>query len=274
MHTYFAFSDESGEYNSHPTENFLRKTPFFVRGTLLIRADEWIRLQNAFIGIKHKLGYPIDKEIKWSYLWSIYKHEKNHEPIPPNQDYSFLKGKKSSDILAFIDRSLQLLNFLTFSKIILTITDNKYSSSLPIRTIYTFHLQEIMQRIEMEIQSEGTSLCVLFIDPISTKVDQLLRNSYNDLFSKDEYINYKHIKDSLNLEYSHHSVGLQIADFISGCTIGWLKNFENSNELFKKYIFPNLRKNIDGEILGYGIREVPKNEILRNNLQTMVKIIN
>jgi hypothetical protein len=69
-------------------------------------------------------------------------------------------------------------------------------------------------------------------------------------------------------------VGLQIADFISGCTIGWLKNFENSNELFKKYIFPNLRKNIDGEILGYGIREVPKNEILRNNLQTMVKIIN
>ena len=76
----------------------------------------------------------------------------------------------------------------------------------------------------MELQEKVDNLCILFIDPISEEKNKHLRDHYHELFYSGDYIQkYKHIKDSLNIEFSHQSIGIQLADFISGCTIGALK---------------------------------------------------
>lgn len=105
------------------------------------------------------------------------------------------------------------------------------------------------------------------------KKSKLLRDTYYDIFSDGDFIEeYTHIKDSLNLEYSHHSIGIQLADYIAGCTVGILRQYVTSIEFFNQSIRPNLRT-YRSQIFGAGVIEVPTNQdhrdrlikILRNN---------
>ena len=59
------------------------------------------------------------------------------------------------------------------------------------------------------------------------------------------------------MEYSHHSVGIQLADYIARAFLGFLKGYKNSKEIFINRIKP-LLQNINGEIMGYGIRSTEK----------------
>lgn len=133
----------------------------------------------------------------------------------------------------------------------------------------SFHLQEHIQRIEMESQSDENNLGVLFFDPVGEEKNELFRQVYYDLFKNGDFINnYKSIKDSLNIENSHHSVGIQISDYISGSFYSFLKssiknNYSDGVSLFHKFIYPNLRHDKSGRIEGYGIREVPRNQNIR-----------
>ena len=75
--------------------------------------------------------------------------------------------------------------------------------------------------------------------------------------------NYKFIKDSLNIENSHHSVGIQITDYISGAFSSILKasidsDYSRGVKMFFDHVHPNLRRSWNGTIQGYGIREVPR----------------
>jgi len=84
---------------------------------------------------------------------------------------------------------------------------------------------------------------------------------------KGDFIqHYSHIKDSLNLEYSHHSVGIQFADYVAGSFGGFLKGYEKSKEIFNKRIRPYLRTGRNREILGFGIMEVPTSDKVRTHI--------
>ena len=48
MSIVFGFSDESGDYRPKRSENWVGKVPFYVRGTLLIDAENWKELFNRF----------------------------------------------------------------------------------------------------------------------------------------------------------------------------------------------------------------------------------
>ncbi len=99
---------------------------------------------------------------------------------------------------------------------------------------------------------------------LTLRRNKLFRNIYFDLYQQGDFIqNYSHIVDSLNLQYSHHSLGIQFADYIAGSFGGFLKGYENSKKIFKNRIRPYLRAGDNNEILGFGIREVPKNKEVR-----------
>jgi hypothetical protein len=139
------------------------------------------------------------------------------------------------------------------------------------------HLQEHMQRIEMQIQTRSEeNLAVLFFDPVCENTDKLLRDIYFELFNSGDFIDsYKHIKDSLNIEHSHQSVGIQLADYISGAFSAFMKgrsspNYERGKQIFYKHVHPNLRK-YNGTIWGIGIREVPSDMNYRRKLSDEMK---
>lgn len=276
MVIYFAFSDECGDYIRERGLNFIKKNPYYIRSTILIKADDWKRIQKQFINLKKEFTIPLDKEVKWSYLWSIRSHEKNKKPILPDKEYYFLRDYKSEKLFDFVIRTLRLLEDLD-TKIILTITKNEDKELFVSESkMLGWHLQDIMQRIEMEIQNVNDNLCILFLDPISNKKDKLFREFYHNLYLSGDLIKkYGHIKDSLNIEYSHHSVGIQIADYISGAINGFLRGFENSKWIVKNILLEKIRKNCENKIIGYGLINIPsQNEDFKIFLLNKINTLN
>jgi hypothetical protein len=270
MGTYFIFSDECGEYCEEKSAKKLRIHPYYIRSALIISADEWIKVNNKIRGLKSSMLANLpsnDYEIKWSYLWNKRCYERKGEPIPESKPYHFLNSIKHDKLIGFVDKSLGLLSEIEYCKIILTITFNE-GCLINLYEIYRWHIEAIMQRIEMEL--EPNNLGVLFIDPVSTDKNKLFRDIYHDLYKENFFIKHKCIKDSLNIEYSHHSVGIQIADYIAGCFGGFMKGFPESTGIFARRIKPLLRCDNYKKILGYGIREIPRGENVREEIKRKI----
>jgi len=239
---YFAFSDECGKYKKYPSDNFIRSHPFYIRATYIIKGDDWITLNRNFSNLKNKFGFSLDKEIKWSHLWTLKKR---------NQDFQF------ATTLDFINEAIGLIAKLVYIKIIITLTENTKDQYTGENALLKMHIQDTIQRIEMELQVDPNNLCVIFFDPVSNEMNKSFRNVYHDMYESGDFIKtYSHIKDSINLEYSHHSAGIQIADYIAGATNGFFREFEESTNIFNKRIKPFIRKDKTDEPLGWGIIEM------------------
>lgn len=99
--------------------------------------------------------------------------------------------------------------------------------------------------------------------------DDILREQYKNTLYRGLFIEkYQHIKDSISFELSHHSFGIQMADYAAGIFNGTLRGFNNSEELFSKYLIGLIRRSEEGKIFGYGICEVPKDPVIRSALQS------
>lgn len=272
MSTFFGFSDECGMYRQVRNDKFLNAHPYYLRSTLLISANEWRDMNYKFQEIKKSFSIPLSKEVKWAYLWNLRKHQDNNKEISDKQEYKFLEHLGYEGVLDFISQALSIISTLDYKKIIITHTDNAICPSYTEKTSLTMHIQEHMQRIEMEMQVKKENLAVLFFDPVCQNTDRLLRNIYFDLFNTGDFIKkYNHIKDSLNIENSHQSVGIQIADYISGTFSCMLKgrkseNYLDGKNLFFDYVYPNLRRKKSGELFGFGLREIPSNSLHRQEL--------
>lgn len=272
MNTYFAFSDESGQYRDNVSNNWCRRNPYYVRSIVLLDVESWRTLKEQFFALKDKHGLSPDKEIKWSYVWSLHKHRQNNEGIPKSAPYYFLRDVSERKLLDFISDSCELMSKCHYCKIMFTVTFNNPDFTIAKAAIYKMHLQELMQRVEMEIQSNLDNLAILFFDPTSREVDRLIRDAYSSIYLSGDFIKqYLHIKDSLSFELSHHSFGIQMADYTAGIFCGFLRSFKDSQELFSRRLYRLIRKDDKSDaILGYGIREVPRNPRIRARLKTMI----
>jgi hypothetical protein len=271
MSTYFGFSDECGDYILGINERQLKTHPYYIRSTLIINSFEWKKLNNLFKQLKIDYGLPIHREIKWAYLWQLRKFQRDSITIPDNEPFKSLETYDYHKLLQFIDDSLNLINQLDYKKIILTYTDNSVTNRHEPKYIFKFHIQEMMQRIEMDLQHDYNNLAVIFIDPVNEERNKYFREIYFEIFATGDIVNeYNHIKDSINLEFSHHSVGIQIADYVCGAFSSILKcrnkeNYGRGIDMFFKSVFPNIRT-VKGKIHGFGIREVPQNATIREYL--------
>lgn len=274
--TYFCFSDECGDYKPNMTEKQLKSHPFYIRTSLLINSNEWKILNTNFRELKKKYGFPTSKEIKWANLWTIRRFQTKREKIPERFGLQHIEHIDYHILINFVEESLALVNTLNEKKIIATYTKNSDKCPINEKSIITFHLQEHMQRLEMELQVDEGNLGVLFFDPVGNDKNEMFRHIYNELYENGDFIEkYKFIKDSLNIENSQHSVGIQIADYISGAFSSILKasidnDYSRGIKMFYESVYPNLRRDLYGKIQGYGIREVPKSEQTRSWLNVQM----
>ena len=272
MSIYFVFSDECGKYKQKRNNSFLERHPYYARSALIMCADEWKKLNDSFISLKLKYGLPKEKEIKWSYAWSLRNYYKKQEPITKNNELYFLRSYSYHRLIRFYNSALRLIGQLTYKKIICTIADNSEMPKIAELLFLRMHLQDIMQRTEMELQSNTSNLGIIFIDSLESKTDKYLGTAYSDIFRGGDLIkNYRHIKDGICIEHSHQSVGIQIVDFIAGAFVSYLKSlrkigYEKGAEMFKLHVLPNLRIGKNGKLLGYGILVVPSQEKLKTYL--------
>ncbi|WP_373054292.1 DUF3800 domain-containing protein [Thioalkalivibrio sp.] len=268
VEVHFIFSDEAGVYQPDPSRSSLRAHPYYCRAAVGVSASDWVALRELFEAEVGRLGVPPEQELKWAYIQSIIQHRVRGEAIPIRRDYSWCSAYSNEQLIGFVRQSLSFLRDAPSSWAVLTFT-----SSIPFQKWTTdqmllWHVQELMQRTEMHLRP-GNNLGVFFLDPTSDGArDRRLREAYAELYRNGDFIEeYRHVKDSLAFEVSHHSFGVWLADYVAGIFNGWLKGYRTSTELFADLVWPILRKDGRGRAEGWGIREVPSSHDLRKRLR-------
>lgn len=265
MTIHFAFSDESGSYKQYRNIRFNELHPYYIRASFIIHGDNWLYLDYLFKELKDEFQIPQQMEIKYSDIWTIIKHEENPSRGVDSHVQSLLEYPVE-DLIDFIERSLSLLHDLEYAFIVITISNNSKIGTMDEKYIYTWHLQNLMQRIQKVFQDDD-NLCLIFVDPVSRRINKLLTESYNDLFLNGDYFTqFSTIKDCLHFEYSHHSCGIQIADFIAGVTYGYLHGRQYSFDMFNRQIRPLILQCPTGKTMGCGIIEIPADSNVRRSL--------
>lgn len=266
---HFGFSDESGDFSTEMSKKTLIRHPFYLRSLVIFPATEWKFLKSEHSKLKIKYELPLDREIKWSYLWSVRIAQKQKRRIKEYEDFKFLEQHPYSKLIDFVDEFLSLLHKIKDSRVILTYSINNINlGKIKEYSLLKMHFEELLPRYEMQLNNKKENLGVLFIDPINPKKNEFFRKVYHEIFNNGEFIHkYGHIKDSLNMENSHQSVGIQLSDFISGAFNAYLKShekkgYETGCEMFFNHVLPYVCKK-ENKLEGIGMREVPRNETVR-----------
>ncbi|MFP4081540.1 MAG: DUF3800 domain-containing protein [Candidatus Aminicenantes bacterium] len=269
MSVFFAFSDESGKYKKERSDKFISKNPFYCRCAVLFRADEWLKLRDRYFLLKKNL-LDIDpgQEVKWSYIWSLYKHHQKKENIPSHKPYYALRRHPLDSLVQFIRKSLQLLSQSVSCRIILTLTFNQRQKTGPVDTteIIKQHLEHGLEMAEGEMRTPPENVCVFFFSPEEPLVERKMKRAFSGIYGAGLSPRFFHIKDSLNFELSGRSFGAQLADYCAGVFNGCLRLYPQSIDLFRHQIWPKMLKKED-KVLGYGLTEIPKNTENRESLE-------
>jgi len=270
MKYYLTFTDESGDFIHQMNEGQLRNTPFYVRASITIKADEWNRLKVGMDSLKARFGIPLDVEFKWNYLYSLRQYEmegildKNKLKVPYLSQIDFEGG------FDYVSSCMSILHDLEHKTIVITYTDNELNKRCTRDSIMEWHLQNHMQRVEYEMKNaDGTSqFCLDGWGPSDNQgLNKAFKTIYNRLYRNgDRYLDrYNRLFDELTLSDSKNSVGIQIADFIAGAASAYMKHkkqnkicFNYAAPIFESYIHPNLRTR-NNSIMGSGFVDVPTN---------------
>ncbi len=272
MAVYFVFSDEAGDYSSQPTKRFLRANPYFVRVGVVVKGEDWPLLRDDFSELQSRCQLPKNCELKWADICSIIQHRQRGEPIPRDRSYAQFRDYTDEELLGFVKDTIGLLKKCEFCSIIYTITDNYVTQGIVQPKVYKMHIQDIMQRTEMQLQSIP-GLAVMFLDPKDDTTDSTVRNAYAEIYRDGDFISkYSHITDSLSFVLSNQSFGIHFADYTAGIFNNFMRGFQISTELFKKSVWSLVYKNPVGNPLGWGICEVPTDSSVRGKIRE--KLVN
>ena len=262
MPVYFAFSDESGKYKKERTDKFISKNPFYCRAAVLLEAQDWIRLNAEFHGLKKRiLRVNPQQEVKWSYIWSLFKHFQKKEGVPKNKPYFAFRNHSLDTLVNFIRRTLQLLDECPSSRIIFTLTFNERTKTKPleIKEILKLHINHSLKVLEEEIRRIPESVCVLFLNREEPAQEKRLKEALSEIYKEGHRPRFPHIKDSLDFEYFTQSFGSQLADYYAGVFNGCCRLYPQSIDLFRHQVWPRIIRKQD-DVLGSGITELPESE--------------
>lgn len=273
MSVFFAFSDESGKYKKDRSQKFISKNPFYCRSVVFLQAEEWLRMRKNYFNLKENfLHIHPEQEVKWSYIWSLYKHFQKKEKILPSKPYYGLRRIPLDNLVDFIRRALHLLHNSSSCRILLTLTFNQREKTNPleIKEVLRLHLSHFLELGEKEMEEEAENICVLFFSPEEPWVEKQIKKALRELYGKGPPFQYSRLKDSFDFEISPYSFGSQLADYCAGVFNGCCRYYPQSIDLFRNQIWPKLIRK-DNKVVGYGITEIPKNQHTRKYLKEILK---
>jgi hypothetical protein len=276
MKTYICFNDESGSWND-------KNLNFYIRASLLVDSTQLKKIENDIVQIRDKLNLrDLKEEIKWQDLWQLRKAFKSRK-IPKGNRlksiFSYIK-KLSKDYHLLIEYCKQVLSLLQKQdydfRIILTFTEkNKYSNHKE-ADIYKFHIQDHLQRIQMQ---NNDSIVIIVYDGVDNEKKKQFKEIHKEIIKNGDFIkDYKAIYNSLLFDDSYDNKLLQMVDFIAGCFSGTLtsikkndnNNYQKAREFFNQFVYSRLCKTKKGEKWGAGILEVPTNNHIRNSYKNAI----
>jgi len=275
MSTYLAFIDESGSYKKYRSDSFNKRYPYYVKSCFLIKDTKWKELScfKKYLCEKYNIG--LLDELKWCHLWMLNRRDKRGRKMSYSRNEEFLKkitfGTAENFVKEFI---AELPSFEPI--IIFTITPNcVFFDRVDEMALEKMHFQDITQRIQMEMDSkEGDNLAIIFADQLSKEIENEVKDRYHTFYQFGDFIKeYNNVMDSINFQYSHHCCGIQMADFLAGILVGFLREYTFSTDIFAQDILAKIRTGVNNKYIGYGVIDVPKRDISKEHLKEKLESI-
>lgn len=245
------FIDDSGTI-SPPTK---LSQNHFVLGGLAVPEEQWHNLDRTFFQICKY--FKVHGEIKWRFFGQK----------PGRED-----KENTLSHLSILDRDelrknmlLSLTNHDSIKVIVAVVymptVYKQLTFSLP-EEVYTLAYQSVIESFQYRLQDlsreTGSKIHGMIIsDHRNPTQDFALRNSHNDILRSEttEGLRYPNLIENLFFAPSHHSVGIQFADLISGAIF---RHFEHNDNRWYKLIESSIWKSATGQIEGHGLVKIPK----------------
>jgi hypothetical protein len=243
------FVDESG------TPPVLGKSDprYFVVGGVIVPENTWHRLRDGMLGLKLRLK--IRGELKWRYFAGTNDQQEN----PMRKFDQATRDTIRAEIYRLIcsERSVKSIAAVcsigaVYEISSVTTPDDIYKLAYK---ALTERLQYYLQDLSREVGRKEFGIVVA--DHRGKQDDKRLRAHHQMLlYSSAEFVSrYDNLIESLFLQPSNLSIGIQFADLVAGAV--WRK-FERGDDRWYKQMEPSLRRSRKGDIEGYGIVKVPK----------------
>lgn len=259
MEAYFAFTDECGVYQKNRSKKFLKSNPFYVRATVIISLEDYIKFQTEMDRLKEELNIKPSIEIKWAHLGNAIKN--NYKKTP----HTLTKEQ----IIRYFTDILSLISKMDAVKIYYTFTPNSKIGHVGEAALIKMHLQNALQRIQTTM-SEKDGYAIVVADDLNDKT-KCLKQAIYELTTHGDFVSYTNIKKSLYVDFSNQCQGLQLADICAGVFTSVLKLISSSEKdkhkytigynLFLEFLYRNTRNILIHppfyQVYKYGIKEVP-----------------
>jgi|GEM_PF-6355861 len=274
MSLYSCYSDESGDYIKDPENEFLDDHPRFYRVNYMIKENDYPYVRRACENYKTIFGLPLDKEFKYTFLYPIKKYQDGDWDKPKTDGIEPFVDIKYENLLQFVESCLDVLDEVNF-EVIIIVTENKKLTTCTPERLYEMHMEDLLPRVCQSISSASGQLGTFYFDK-DENIEGVLSDAYYNVIKTNHFdLPYEKLKECLNFEDSKHSIGIQLADYVTGCCAGFIKSVfkkgygEESRRMFIEYIFPNLRcKGVN--ISGYGIKGVPNNRSIEKKIVSAI----
>ena len=256
MSNYLVFTDEAGNYTSHPSEKHISSHPFYIRSYVRMSAEDYRQYQIDMQRINGMYEIPFEEEIKWSDLGT--KHKKGTPRTSTIEQMSLDRLKKYFRAVLEAATNKESLSFLY------TVTDIVGRTCwIGEDDIYAHHLQAAFQRIQMS--SNPDDFAMFIMDELNETAVQQIKAACHTFTVKGDFVEYKNLYQGVLTENSLYSPGIQLADYAAGIMNNYLrrnilspKNYEFASDLYNDFILSHLRCSADDTFVGYGVVNIPR----------------
>lgn len=247
MHILFA--DESGTPPNPGQEN----QRYFVIGGVIVPETAWHRLRDAIFGMK------IRRKIRGELKWRFFSPNNDDARNPMRTMDQAGRDEVRAEIYGIIAKEKSVKAIAAICSIeaaykMASINDQQGIYNLTYKALterFQYYLQD--QSRETGVPTFGLIIC----DHRGKGDDKSLRAHHQMLVHSSAAFTskYENLIESVLLQPSNLSVGIQFADMVAGAV--WRK-CERGDDRWYLMIRESLRRGPTGQVEGYGIVKVPK----------------
>ena len=243
------FIDESGT----PPKPGQADPRYFVIGGIAIPDTTWHRVRDGLMGIK--IRRRLRGELKWRYF-----APGNNDPRNPLRNLAHVERdavRAELYDLIVAERSIRIIASICSCTAVYRARPETSQTD-----IYHLTFKTTTERFQYYLQDLSRTVGrpeygIVVSDQRGSDDDKRLRYHHERLLNTSaEFVSkYTNLVESLFLQPSNLSVGIQLADIVAGAI--WRK-FERNDDRWYRMIEPAIRRGPGGAVDGYGIVRVPK----------------
>lgn len=245
---YVLFLDESGT----PPKRGSDAPAYFVLGGAIIHEARWSGIRDALLGLKARRG--LRGELKWRYFAPA--NEDAHNPM------RLCDPAERNDIRREVYAILRQHAVVTLAAVCSGSAAYALPSVADQADIYHLAYKAVSERFHYFCQGarrrgETDAHGIIVIDHRGAHDDRRLRAYHETLVHASAEFNtrYAMLIESLFVQPSNLSIGIQLADMVAGAV--W-RRFERGDTQYYDEIEPTLRRSPTGVVDGHGLVKVPK----------------